>query len=374
MTLSFFFNFSKYLTIILIFLLACKVFAWDSLGFNTHMAITDDAIKLINEAEYPDLIRFKNQIKYGSNSESHNSHQTDTRNSDNLNGGYPRAFWDAGKTDSGRADNAVFYYNFGEFTRCYFYFGKICHLISDMAVPAHAANILHGKKPFYFDNFETAADENYVFGELKPFKKNKDPEYYFKVMKKATYKNIKKHKWINEKEKMPYWLIDGDKNEKDSRGEYGGEYYLDIFDYTGKGAKNIIESQITLAINFTAGALMSMSEKLPARTSNITIEKSKDGYKISFEVQENRKPMVKIWISVDDKKNKCIRCENYSPKDKYMLEPGNEMPWEKVFEFYWDGKLHNGKYIMPGEHRISITVIDEDKNISQEAVKIFTSY
>jgi hypothetical protein len=136
--------------------------AWWSLGGSTHARIAEDAMGLLSRSEYPDILKYKEQVSNGSSEESHNSSKNDIDNNNSLDGGYPIAFWN-------KANDV---YKCNDYSNAYYNIGRICHLIQDMGTPPHAANIFHGwciTSPFKFDNLEEATSLHYNHVSVSPF-------------------------------------------------------------------------------------------------------------------------------------------------------------------------------------------------------------
>jgi hypothetical protein len=347
------------------------VFAWDSVTYGIHEGLTDDAITAVSKKDYPDIWKFKEQVLAGSSIECHNESVIDTSNLDNLNDGYPEAWWNKGIDPENNPDNAVYHYKQGNFAKAYTCVGMICHLIEDVAVPAHAANIPHGLL-FGMDSFELAANTNFSHYKVKPNKKGKTVYDYYYLIRDDTINELEKRDWIDPVSKKDYWLLDKFDNKPDGYGEYGGVNNTDIYNYSAKNGPEILVTQLKKSASYTAGTMIKASMSFPPVVTDVQIEKisnepaNKNKYKISFKVLENREPKIKILMSIDTSDNNYVKCDDYSYKKKFLLDSGKDMVWEKSFVFYWQGELSNKNKLLSGEHVLFVKVKDQDGNMSDE--------
>jgi hypothetical protein len=158
-------------------------------------------------------------------------------------------------------------------------------------------------------------------------------------------------------------------------GHYGGvndlDFYDDLYDY-----QNIIQTQFSQAISYSAGFLQAASEALPPLVKNLKIGTTAydqmaeidvaNGTDISFKILENRTQGVIV----------SIKARNLETGTEYplvgngatwsgkivQLESGSELPWEKTITLSdWKGEMADG--LLPnGKYELKVSVKDSDLN------------
>jgi len=291
-------------------------FAWHTQwGQDTHYHISTASVQNLAQDHlggYPDLEKFKMQISNGANEESHTIIWDRTACDNSRNGGFPKAWWDDGKDEDTKQDNAVFYYNALNQPMAYRYIGRMAHLIQDQAVPAHAANIRHGYGELWqrkLDDMELSAGIHYSYRHITTSLKSL-PYSFYQSLQTNTIGQLKY--WIDPKSGRQYWYPNINAPAGDATfgpfGFYGGDLAKDIYDYSVQPAPAIMFRQIDKTSEYTQGALMSASELLPPVVYGLEIPGTPEELPVisvkyltpvRFTVTENRHPDVKVDVYVE---------------------------------------------------------------------------
>jgi uncharacterized repeat protein (TIGR02543 family) len=360
--------------------------AWDSVGYVTHEAVADDAISptVLPSNEYPDLYMYEQILRAGSESEAPH---LDGR----YNGGNVIKWW---------SDKATLSYNASSFSQAYKQIGQIAHLTQDQAVPAHAANIKHGIWWLHFDYFESYADQNYyISNPSNGYLIDSFPFDYYQSLQDDTRNLLTS--WTKPSTGEQYWVAaptappigqdatGGDRSGGEAPwGNYGGssgphgDIYLNWLLQTE--SPQISNDQISKAISHTAGVFAAASRKLPPLIDNLVIVPISispqidvnNGTQISFQMFENRKDTVKIYITVDSPTGTAIKDMNGNIYNglSYTLLQGTSLPWEGNYTLNWDGTLEDGTFPSDGEHTLYVQLEDFDGNLSTVSTHLFTIY
>ena len=337
----------KTILIIAIFLLLFPVsaFAWNSLWYYTHEALADDAIHVFTQAEYPDLYKFEEKLRDGSESESP----------------HPGNIYNGGNAEDWWKEKALMSYKAFKFSGAYAQIGEVAHLTQDQAVPAHAANIKHGPYALHLDNFEGDADNNYVKNPTNGYSYSLPFQYYQPLQndtraKLSTWKKSSTEQYWKPATNAPLDATGGDQTNA-PWGSYGGAENNDVYDVKND-TQGIIASQVYMAARYTAGVFAAASKNLPPLVKDLQITSSSNcnnvptigkqtSAQISFKILENRKKTVKIFITVD---GEAIISSEYGTGKSYDLSSGSSLPWEGTYTISWDGKLASGQYPSDGEY------------------------
>ncbi|MFA5778602.1 MAG: hypothetical protein WC947_00490 [Elusimicrobiota bacterium] len=136
----------------ILFRLKISAFGWNAVLPDTHGPLAQQSISLLSElGEYPDIVKFSNDIVNGSNGfDAESAHTTPMgANVKDL-----KDLWEIKILKNLYEEQYKFS---GEKIGVYYYMGNICHLTQDQAVPPHAVNIPHGSLT---DNFEFLGGKN----------------------------------------------------------------------------------------------------------------------------------------------------------------------------------------------------------------------
>ncbi|MCI5135831.1 MAG: hypothetical protein D3920_12340, partial [Candidatus Electrothrix sp. AW2] len=349
--------------------------SWDLFG-DTHERLSKDTLNSLPEIEYPDLKKFYSVI-WGAtegNFDDADAHGGDSSEND----GDANEWWRLSKEQYEKL-------KFDKDRGAYWYIGQMIHLVEDMAVPAHALDILHYQNYrdlFDPDNFEHYAANNYSKGTVTPENINYQSPYDYKdTLKNATRKlitnsNSWSYFWI-EKDDMS--IANGHKKycDNDHLGCYGpsGDKFNDPI---SDDQKKLVVNQLSNARNYAAGALAAASKSLPPLITDCTLSNAPcsaensyvidfdNGSEINFHLLENRKKNVKLFMTLDSSDGKPIITEEYGTGKKIELSDGTDLPWEGDYSEIWRGKLADGGYATNGEHTLFIRVEDEDGNSSED--------
>ncbi|MBI5207265.1 MAG: hypothetical protein HY934_05675 [Candidatus Firestonebacteria bacterium] len=419
------------INILIIIFFTYSLYAWRSeiaeIGLSTHYAITEKAISLLSDAEYPDIKKyFKDDIINWSSG---------LTNDAGAHGKYsdPEIFY-VGNPDAIKFNGGPFpkwwygvtekytKFNFLGDKSAYYYIGLMCHLVEDQCVPPHAANVSHG----ITDKFENEAWIQRPSGGMV-YNIDIDPTYYYFNDKRPRVSPIRytqsqlpywkypSNGFFEEYRGLQFWIEntnstwkysgqsffpDPEKAKDDALkgwGRYGGPAllfggYTDIYIYMDldKKSADIIPDQLNEAVSFTAGMLMAVSKSLPPLVKDLKIASASAGVpkidlvvgnKISFKILENRTQKVNIYITIDEPfvippqmgvppspdyfSDKLVKIDI-----DFELQPStesNDLPWKGEYSFTWDGKLRNGKFPTDGEHTLYVLVQDKDFNESPAA-------
>ncbi|MBI4655414.1 MAG: Ig-like domain-containing protein [Elusimicrobia bacterium] len=365
-------------------------FAWDSLYWENHRHMTDDAIKDLGIVEYPDLNMYKGAYLIGDGVV-----EGSTDESSHVNPATGKE-WE-GPYEEWKRLAKENYKNFN-FTGAYDYLGFYIHLKQDINVPAHIRTCAHGILFHKGSIFST--------DELENFANDNPPAFYFTpVSTKTSWKNFNQEGfyysyWLNDEmdddnhDEIPYdpdddKLQDGPNayNITTTWGTYGGgnPYDNDYLPGNDEGKdwyngnlqdSSIAYEQLYNASTVTKVELQKFSKELPPLIRNLKIEPSTQlipiidpiaGSKITFEMLENRKPRVTLFITVDypydNPAAKGIIAPEYRTGKIIDLPAGTDLPWQQNFEVTWNGMMEDGGYLLEGFHDLYVTLKDVDGNV-----------
>jgi hypothetical protein len=367
-----------------------------------HRQITRDAIDAINFVEYPDILRFKNQLIAGSGTEAHNP--------PGVPGDEERWFPEAGdwwsKMDDPEPEKkcVLEWYAESNFQNAYKTIGYICHNIQDLTVPAHTCVCIHGLGTGHLsDELEEYAffHHGYATGNTEwVFSKNGWAWHYW--LSDADYPDDDDDE-NGHGDNSP--LPDIPDHNGDFKAEWGipeyafGTYGFDpsILPSGGQGwwpvpfgdppglnkgqdyfleqpNASIVHEQLKKAYDDTVTLLKEKSKALPPWVGSVSFTPSRffgphKPTNISFEIQENRKSLVGILIFVfpGPMYLKDASGAEWSWRNVYLLPTGLQdmLPWRSVINVLWDGGVIGGELDEDGEYAVESLVVDNvDNNIS----------
>ncbi|MBM4048648.1 MAG: hypothetical protein FJ279_26395 [Planctomycetes bacterium] len=399
--------------LVMVLLSTGATIAWNSVGPYTHEKLTDDAIKDLSSQEYPDIYRFAEQLRDGSEIEASHNDPTDGR-SYKLWGPEPAevGVWWADQTTIEGKKGALRWYKEHNFAKTYLKIGYMLHLVQDWQVPAHWKKCAHGYLGYVTDDFEDYADnQSAPWQDYKTFSA-------FVPQTEWRFKRNENDQW------WYYWLgdeedDDDENNEPDGPGgggnikdfddgadgpsgpsesnwglgntcfgSYGFGDYGDVVDILpgrdkGKDRFNqnpnvaIAKGQLKRSYDVTISKLQELSRALPPLIPNdVThgrVEVSKqvfgpqDPTTISFIVVENRKAFVYLTIRGGDY---AIRdMDGYLWLDTQWILPSasgtSNLPWKGEVTAVWRGAVEIGE-LNDGLHQVRIRAVDWDQNPSDE--------
>jgi hypothetical protein len=384
--------------------------AWDSIGTYTHEKIADDAIASLAVGDYPDLHRFAEQLRDGS--ETENSHDLMNDGQIDLWGGDSETWWDAVETGGSRK-GVLPWYKEHNFNNAYEMLGYMLHLEQDIDVPAHITYSAHGRTgvfTFHIDGLESYADGAAHFG-------------YASGTTDWQFTDQKGYEW-------KYWLTDseddddedhdtggfsleddaGDANDEGSPlivdgpnayevpntswGTYGYGDYVFGFDRVpglneGKDAfedypkESIGKEQLKKSFDKTVAKLEAKSRKLPplvpddATHGQPSISAKIFGpnkpVDISLVAMENRQKTVLVSIlagaiAIKDTTGKVWDGSSDASYDLAADGGASSLPWKDTITRSWKGDLGTGQ-LADGNHTVKLKVKDQDGNDSEERTR-----
>lgn len=381
-------------TLLILFLVyPAVVQAWNSIGMNNHRQITADAIDDLGFNNYPDLDMYRGTYLIGdgvvegsADESSHVDPRTDIKYWEG-----PSQYW---------KDQANINYNAFNFTAAYDFFGYYLHLMQDSFVPPHQKKCAHFILSRFWrhlsDDFENYANNNHQYSSST----NTDWGNYDNY---GHYWRL----WLSDEEddddgdESTYdpndsTIVDGpnDYNLTSTWGTYGEGTWPndtipgnddgdDWFDGNNGSSYLIAHEQLYQAYSAVKSEVKTFSESLPPLIKNLDIQPSasisplidlNNGSQISFQILENRKNTVKIFITVDSPAGPSIIDSSYRTGKSFILSAGANLPWEGSYSISWDGTLEDGTYPSDGEHTLYVQIEDEDGNISSASSQLFTIY
>ncbi|RJQ48256.1 MAG: hypothetical protein C4538_04135 [Nitrospiraceae bacterium] len=367
-------RFSAILICFIVILLSTRLFAWDSIGSYTHRQIAVDAVSLLTPAEYPDIDMFAdNLIEYSAD--------------ENCSHGWDFLWANGGDTLELWRDKVSSDYNGGDYGNAYEYIGCILHLVEDQGVPSHAFDINHGvywawgweRVGDFVEKYANKAENDqsyYSYGSIS-IQPGNDPVAFYGNMISRTQSVVITNivtpppgeTWSD------YWQPGtfGPLQFPPDRSE---SWYVIQHD-------NLVRQRITESINYVAGNMAAASKKLPPLIQNMVIVPTSSispqidityGTQISLQIFENRKPTVKIFMTVDSSTGAGIIDSSYRTGKSFTLTTGTSLPWEGNYTITWDGFLEDGTYPSDGQHTLYVQVQDEDGNLSSVSTHLFTIY
>jgi len=223
------------------------------------------------------------------------------------------------------------YFNFGGTYGAYWFLGSMVHLVEDMGVPAHAMNVPHAFPAL--DNLESNSARNYTSSSaMLYYNASNYPSDYKDFLKDYTQDIIN-----NDSEVSPpagnswndFWAAG-------SYGPNGDMFHSTALDATAE-ENALVAHQLASARNYTSGALLAASKKLPplVRTQlllSAPVINTETGNNISFKIIENRTAAVKISLVVAETgqfvKDSSGKIWNQSEE---ILGADSELPFGKIF-------------------------------------------
>ena len=402
--------------------------AWWSMEpfLSTHKTISEQAVLLVNQGEYPDINKFSRVI----------IDATTTPGIDAIAHGKDPEHPDAGKFNGGDYEqwwkDAQDTYKKQEYSddfKAYFRIGSMAHLVQDQAVPAHADNIYHGQEvgdegcfsllfntiiPCDPDELEKYASWVGLAGMLRidqnvpvtfdgnPLSHYYNPKNLAASMIYTTQIQTEQDNWrypalggVEQWRGRRYWYPNGQEQYGYTGqaffpnsnfysglgwGAYGGpgepggkDMYASYTFYGLESASGFIaHDQLNKAIRYTAGMLMAVSKSLPPIVTNAAISAPNivpgQSVDITFTVLENRTPAATIYLLLDEPNgNAIISSEYQSGKNLptlYDEYAADKLPYGRTYTIPWDGKMANGEYAPSGSRKIYIKAKDVDGNES----------
>lgn len=395
--------------------------AWFSLdeGGDTHNHITKDALSdtsITKKDEYPDLLRFAEQLRSGSNTESHNipdDNQTEWWMPASTN------WFTAGITQDGK-EGALSQYGKFDFANAYKTMGYELHLVQDESVPAHKKICVHGRWcSTEMDELEKWAPLSHSYGPPVP---EANWSYTF-IHTKGTNTF---HYWLSDSEDdddgddIPFGDSNGDSGDENGGsgpdildgpdgycgventkwGTYGQPEFTitpllenrlhemwpgldkgkDYF--TQEGNDNILHGQLQLAKNDTLARMKQRSKDLPPLIPdddtngkpNISLKffgPSKP-VEISFFAMENRKETVFVSVLADNadgiKDSISGKVLDGEANATFDLLSWDVLPWRKQIICKWNGDTAAGQ-IAEGIHEIVMQIKDQDEHLSEKRTR-----
>jgi hypothetical protein len=389
-------------------LLVCprEVGAWASVGDYTHDKLTDDAINEIPAADYPDLRRFTEKLRDGSETEESHNILNDAINGQ-LWAGDPETWWN--DTESASRKGVLPWYKEYNFGNAYNILGYMLHLYQDQDVPAHITFCLHG---YWMGPVLKIDDlENYAWQAANY---RHDASTFASPW---TFTDNKGYTWS-------YWLDDsmddddGDNlnpdpsDENDAAGNpiddgldlfyrgrhdwgtYGyGDYVFSLdtvpgkdegYDYfTEKPNANIANEQLTKSYVLTLDQMKARSNALPPLipddathgqpSISATIFGPNKPVDVSFVAMENRKKTVLVSILAGTSAIKAVSGTvlDGGATSGYDLvsDPSlTALPWHGTISVSWKGDLGTGE-LVDGNYTVKMKVKDHDGHDSEERTR-----
>ena len=131
---------------LIVALMVPVAYGWNSFGPYTHEKITDDAVNAISAVDYPDIHRFVEELRDGSETEAHappGVGSDTSATSPHMWWPDHHAWWDK-DDDPNNKKCALQWYSEYEFHKAYLRIGYFLHLAQDRFVPAHIYRCIHG--------------------------------------------------------------------------------------------------------------------------------------------------------------------------------------------------------------------------------------
>ena len=338
---------------------------WSSLFGSVHKKITKTAMDTLNSPEY--AIR-RDRIISGSWSESgHPSMSAD--------GGNVKAIW-FGKSKDGISGGVLPNYEQFNSSDAYENIGIICHLTQDMAVPTHAANILHGLF-VHNDTFEGYKHDEDV-AVPGGTDGTREPWEYYQFLQDDTRRKLAG--WVDPATGKPYWVEApnqvplGQDATYGPHGYYGGDQNKHDGDVYADGDKTVSpeihRQQLSAAAWGTVNVVKAASRVLPPLVYNLKIEdrKVKQGKTspLSFGALDNNSSKLTCEILIyrdgqliGDMARGTLGM--LAPKHWYMPYFNSQVNTE------WTGMV-DFKVLPPGQYMLEVKLTDEDGNVTPEEV------
>jgi len=385
--------------------------AWDSVGTYTHEKIADDAIASLAVGDYPDLHRFAEQLRDGS--ETENSHDLMNDGKSDLWGGDSEAWWDGVETGGSRKGVLPWYKEYN-FNKAYEMFGYMLHLEQDIDVPAHITYCAHGRTgvfTFHIDGLESYVDGAAHFGYA-----NGSTAWQFTDQKGYEWRYWLKDSQDDDDEDHDAggFPLEDDTDDADDEGSplivdgpnayevpntswgaYGYGDYLFGFDRVpglneGKDAfqdypkESIGKEQLKWSFDRTSTKLDEKSRKLPPLVPDddthgepsisAKIFGPNKPVDVSFVAMENRKETVRVTIlagtdAVKDASG--TKVMDGGANSGYILPSDSSpmaLPWRGTITVAWKGDLGTGQ-LADGNHTVKMKVRDQDGNDSEERTR-----
>lgn len=377
--------------------LGTNVYGWNPIGPYTHEKITDDALDYANPEVYPDLHRFAEDLRDGSETEAH--YPPGVPETEQRWKPEPQDWWD--RTD-GDKKCALQWYAEYDFHKTYTTIGYLLHCVEDKYVPSHIYICLHG------------IDTNHWTDSLENWVDNSD-NYGYKLTGSTPWT------WYDEylKRTWYFWLndfMDDDNEDNVADGaplplipDYGDDYHsywglqeyefgtygyggligdgtpgknegADVFSEPGRVVPDIAHEQLWKAMSNARSEMVDKSEHLPpiipndATHGQPSVSTSVFGPEspivISFVAMENRQKTIFISIlagttAIKDTSGKVWNGSATATYDLASCAGSDQLPWKSTIAITWDGDLGTGT-LADGEHTIKIKAKDQDNNVSEE--------
>jgi hypothetical protein len=362
---------------------------------------------LVDDNEYPDIKKVKSGLFGGiedwtsGSTDDESAHgKTFDGDAGMYNGGPIDRWWGVAEYPAYGVLNQYKRFKISRFdSSAYYYLALMAHLVGDQAVPTHAANIHHAEpkthilETGYGDNFESDSDRLFPLDIAGSGVNLGDvaPRNYYRYGEAGTgsldITQAQLPGWIHHlASDENYWIqragyigdaFDirwgryGFPDPNNPGNIYGVDYYNADYD-----TQNIVRTQVTQAISYTAGVLRAASEKLPPLVKDLQLTGLHDGKiaevdpaegtTISFKLMENRKPKVKVTILVYGAGGSELGVLSHEGKtwsgQEETLPAGSDLPWEKVVTLSgWKGEV-GGTPLPDGDYFLKAFAMDEDGN------------
>jgi len=384
---------------------------WPSFA-GTHDKITEDALDDLSASQYPDLLKFADELRAGSATEAHAPPSVPGSDPEHPHRWFPdpEHWWGY---ENGDKPCALERYERYEFAGTYETIGYMLHNKQDLCVPAHIMLCIHTPtSPDSLEGWVAAGNHDYSSGST--------PWSWFDTTQGTWW-----YYWLDDE------MDDDDEdpsNQPDGSGgggdivDHGGQYDSDWFDppdpgepdlretifgtygygygddglyddacpgknegrdrFSSEPTPNIAYEQLQEAFDDTLYTIKAKSEALPPIIPGFW--GSLEGYsplyitedifgpelpvQVSFTAMENRKKTVKVSITASGSAIKDIGGSVWdggsgATYDLAECTEFGELPWKDEISRTWQGALGSGE-LSDGTHTIEVQIEDEDGNSS----------
>lgn len=384
---------------------ACVAFSWNSVGPYTHEKITDDAINALSATDYPDVHRFAEKLRDGSETEAHAPPGVDGTSPTDPHRWDPdrEAWWNGGGgTDK---KGALPLYDEYEFEDAFEAIGFFLHLAQDLYVPAHIYRCIHGSiiDGIWTDDLEDYVDDSSDYGYIYNSgntawqftdSQNRTWQYWLDDTMDDDDENDvadgvaggdPDHDGIEE-DKLDEWGLGDNKFGTYGYGDDdplpGNHQGLDYFEQYPN--VDVAHKQLKLAFDDTFAEIKAKSKALPPLVpddathgepsiSEKIFGPNSDPVDIEFIAMENRKKTIYVSVlagstAIEDTSSKTWDGGSGADYDLPSEDDTDQLPWKGTLTLSWDGTLSSGD-LDDGQHTIALKVKDEDGNESEERTR-----
>jgi len=383
---------------------ACFAFAWNSIGPYTHEKITDDAINELSATDYPDLHRFAEELRDGSETEAHAPPGVDGTSPRDPHRWDPdrEAWWD--KDDDDDKKCALQLYDEYEFEDAFEAVGFFLHLAQDLHVPAHIYRCIHGSiiDGIWTDDLEDYVDDSSDYGyTYNPgntawqFTDNQNRTWQYWLddtmddddeddVADGVAGGDPDHDGVDEDDLAEWDLGDnkfGTYGYGDDDPLPGNDQGSDLFEQYPN--VDVAHKQLKLAFDETVVEIKAKSEAFPPLVPDdptngepsisAKIFGPNDPVDIEFVAMENRKKTIYVSVlagstAIEDTSGKTWDGGSGANYDLPSESDTDQLPWKGTLTFSWDGTLSSGD-LDDGLHTIAMKVKDKDSNESKERTR-----